>query len=137
MDMTPMVDVTFLLLIFFMVTAAYSLQKSLEMPNPDRQEEAAETRTIEELETDSDYIIVRISRDNTVWVNDLEAPSQPEVLAKLREARQATPGTRGPNSLLVIADPEARHETVVMVLDAGNAIGMENIRLACIEEDAL
>ncbi|MCS7238114.1 MAG: biopolymer transporter ExbD [Thermoguttaceae bacterium] len=137
MDMTPMVDVTFLLLIFFMVTAAYSLQKSLEMPSPDRQEEAAEARTIEELETDSDYIIVRIARDNTVWVNDVEAPSQQEVLARLREARNATPGSRGPSNLLVLADPEAKHETVVMVLDAGNAVGMENIRLACVEEDAL
>lgn len=137
MDMTPMVDVTFLLLIFFMVTAAYSLQKSLEMPSPDRKEEAAEARTIEELEADSDYVIVRIARDNTVWVNDMEAPSQQEVVARLREARNATPGSRGPTSLLVLADPDAKHETVVMVLDAGNAVGMENIRLACIEEDAL
>ncbi len=31
-DMTPMVDVTFLLLIFFMVTASFSLQKSIAMP---------------------------------------------------------------------------------------------------------
>lgn len=137
MDMTPMVDVTFLLLIFFMVTAAYSLQKSLEMPSPDRQEEAAETRTLEELETDSDYVIVRVSRDNTVWVNDEEAPSPQEVIARIREARSAVPGGRGPRNLLVLADPEARHETVVMVLDAGNAVGMENIRLACIEEEAL
>ena len=30
LDMTPMVDVTFLLLIFFMVTASFTLQKSLE-----------------------------------------------------------------------------------------------------------
>src|SRR6056297_3857512 len=32
LDMTPMVDVTFLLLIFFMVTASFSLQKSIAMP---------------------------------------------------------------------------------------------------------
>ena len=137
MDMTPMVDVTFLLLIFFMVTAAYSLQKSLELPSPDPQEEAAEARTLEELEADSDYIIVRIGRDNTVWVNEVEAPSQQEVLYRLREARSGGVGSPGPRNLLVLADPAARHETVVMVLDAGNAVGMENIRLACIEEEAL
>ncbi len=34
LDMTPMVDVTFLLLIFFMITAAFSLQKSMEVPAP-------------------------------------------------------------------------------------------------------
>ena len=34
MDMTPMVDVTFLLLIFFMVTAAFAMQKSFHVPTP-------------------------------------------------------------------------------------------------------
>ncbi len=33
MDLTPMVDVTFLLLIFFMITASFSLQKTLEFPS--------------------------------------------------------------------------------------------------------
>ena len=37
MDMTPMVDVTFLLLIFFMVTAAFSLQKSIKMPSVNKR----------------------------------------------------------------------------------------------------
>ncbi len=32
LDMTPMVDVTFLLLIFFMVTASFTLQKSIKQP---------------------------------------------------------------------------------------------------------
>ncbi len=139
MDLTPMVDVVFLLLIFFMVTASYSMQKSLEMPPPDQQEKAAEARTIEEIEADDDYIIVRISKDNTIWVNEAEAPSEPELLLKLREARAGTPGSSspGPTSMLVMADREADHGTVVMALDAGNAVGMENVRYACVDEDEL
>jgi biopolymer transport protein ExbD len=35
------------------------------------------------------------------------------------------------------ADEEARHETVVMCLDAGNAVGMENVRLTCVDEEDL
>ena len=46
MDMTPMVDVTFLLLIFFMVTAAFSLQKSLQIPAP--KDNSPSTRAKEE-----------------------------------------------------------------------------------------
>jgi len=138
-DMTPMVDVTFLLLIFFMVTAAYSLQKAIEVPPPDQSEAAAQTRTLEEIEKDDDYLIIEIRGDNTVWVNDREAPSRQEVLSILREEREGRvgSGSQGPTSLLVLADPDAWHETVVMALDAGNAVGMENVRLAPFDEEAL
>jgi biopolymer transport protein ExbD len=137
MDMTPMVDVTFLLLIFFMVTAAYSLQKSIEVPPPDQSESAAQARTLEEIEQDDDYVIIEVHRDNTVWVNDREAPTRQEVLSILREARQGPPGssTPGPSSLLVLADGDAKYETVIMALDAGNAVGMESVRLASVDEE--
>jgi len=137
MDMTPMVDVTFLLLIFFMVTAAYSLQKSIEVPPPDQSESAAQARTLEEIEEDDDYIIIEVHRDNTIWVNDREAPTRQEVLAILREAREGLPGSSssGPSSLLVLAEREAKYETVILALDAGNAVGMENVRLASVDEE--
>jgi biopolymer transport protein ExbD len=137
LDMTPMVDVTFLLLIFFMVTAAYSLQKSIEVPAPDQEESSTQARTREEIEQDDDYIIVHIARDNTIWVNDVEAPSEQELLARLREFRD-TPiqgSSRGPSSLMVMADGEALHEKVILALDAGNAVGMENVRLATVDDD--
>ncbi len=41
LDMTPMVDVTFLLLIFFMVTAAFTMQKSFQVPAPMRMHKHA------------------------------------------------------------------------------------------------
>ncbi len=138
MDMTPMVDVVFLLLIFFMVTAAYSLQKSIEVPAPDQEEASTQARPLEEYEQDDDYVIIRIARDNSIWVNEQEAPSEQELLVKLRESREApASGSRGPSSLLILADSEALHETVVMALDAGNAVGMENVRLACVDEEDL
>ncbi len=136
LDMTPMVDVTFLLLIFFMVTAAFSPQKSIEVPTPD-PEQAEQARTIQEIEEDTDYVVVQIDKDNTVWVGESEAPSEQDLLVKLRAARTA--GTesrqRGPTRLLVLADTGCRCETVVRVLDAGNAIGFESLRLAKVDED--
>ena len=139
LDMTPMVDVTFLLLIFFMVTAAFSLQKSIEQPPVDRSENAAQAQTIEDLENDDDYVIVRIYRDNSIFVDDREAPSEQELLIQLREARQGPPGSSspGPSSLLVMADGDCRHETVVMALDAGTEAGMENVRLTTVDSDEL
>ena len=135
-DMTPMVDVTFLLLIFFMVTAAFSLQRSIEVPPPEQQEDVAQTRTLEELEQDDDYVIVRIDSDDTVFVDESPAPSEHELLRRLREAREGVPGSgsSGSSSLLVLAHGDCRHETVVSALDAGNAVGMENVRLATADE---
>ncbi len=136
-DMTPMIDCVFLLLIFFLVTAAFSLQKSLEMPTPEKQDKSARAKTLEELLDDEDLVIIRIDRDNTVWVNDAEAPSEQDLWVKLRQARASESGSNrpGPSSLLVLADGEARHETVVMALDAGNAVGMENVRLATLDDE--
>lgn len=138
MDMTPMVDVVFQLLIFFMMTAAFSLQKALEVPPPDPQQETAQARTLEELESESDFVIVRIDRDNHITVDGEEAPSEQELVTKLREARagELKSGVPGRTGLLVLADPQCRHETVVMALDAGNAAGMERIRLATVEDTA-
>jgi biopolymer transport protein ExbD len=137
LDMTPMVDVTFLLLIFFMVTAAFALQKSIHIPTPDPTDSASQSRSVEELEKDDDYIIVRIDRDDSVWVDDLEAPSPQELLAKLKEKLAGGDDTdsKGPSKMMVMANGDARHETVVMVLDTGTAAGIDDVRLATGGED--
>jgi biopolymer transport protein ExbD len=132
LDMTPMVDVTFLLLIFFMVTAAYSLQKSIEVPTPEPDEQTQQARTLRDIETDDDYIIVRVYRDNTIWIDGRQTPSEQELLVRLRNAMAK--GDRKKSKLLVLADPEARHETVVSALDAGSAVGIESLRLATADE---
>ncbi len=134
-DMTPMVDVTFQLFIFFMVTAAFSLQMSLEAPPPDPDESAATSTPDESFPEDS--IIIQISKDDTIWVNDREATSEQDVLIKLREALEGDSKGARPSSLVVMADRECRHETVVRALDAGNSEGMEDIRLAYVDEDQL
>ena len=57
-------------------------------------------------------------------------------MIKLREACEGVPGSnsKGPSSLLVLADGDCHHETVVRAIDAGNAVGMENVRLAKVSE---
>jgi biopolymer transport protein ExbD len=137
MDLTPMVDVTFLLLIFFMVTAAFALQKALEVPPV--SEEAAPEQTIDDLEKDS--IVIRVDQDNVFWIGapkwdeEQRTPSVSEMLAKVREAQEE--GGEGLTKLLVQAHGDARHEYVVAALDVGSAVGMEEIRLLSYEEGDL
>jgi len=134
LDMTSMMDCVFLLLIFFMVTSAFNLQKSLEIPKPSEDNAVTQAVIVDPTEGN---IVVQVHGDNTIWVNDSEAPSEQDLLVKLREAKEGVPGTDSPpiNSVLVMADREASHETVVMALDACNAVNMETIKLATVTED--
>ncbi len=106
LDMTPMVDVTFLLLIFFMVTAAFALQKVLEVP-PVSDEEDVSITQVEDIEKDS--IVLRIDADNVFWIGapkwieEQKAQSSLDMRAKVREARQEDGGNTGPNKMIVRA----------------------------------
>lgn len=103
MDMTPMVDVTFLLLIFFMVTAAFTLQKSLQVPKPN-PDEASET-VQEQEEDDSDRVTVQVDEFNTYHVITVdweeEAPKCTGLVAVLaagsrwRQHRQSSKDVAG------------------------------------------
>ena len=136
-DMTAMVDIVFFLLIFFLVTSVQSIQASIEMPAPDPDQGAPQGKvTVEALEQDDNYVIARIDKDNTVWVNDSEAPTRAEVISKLREAKDEH-GSKSGFALIVMASGDCRHETVVMVLDAGAAAGIQGVRLANLSEDDL
>ncbi len=138
MDLTPMVDVTFLLLIFFMITAAFALQKSIEVP-PVQDDQAAPAQTVDDLEKDS--IVVRIDADNVFWIGAPKWPSEQKAISpqemriKVREARGAEKS--GPSKMLVQANGDTRHQFVVAALDAGSGAGMEEIRLMSYEEGDL
>ena len=136
MDMTPMVDVTFLLLIFFMVTASFAMQKTLEFPSPDSKEaDAAQNRSFEDIESRNDYIVVKIDSDNVYHVEDRETYSRQELLSILRQIKEAeSAGSGTPLNLLIIASNSAKHETVVAAIDVGSAIGVASIKYMTVDE---
>ena len=137
MDMTPMCDVTFQLLIFFMVTAAFAMQKSIEIPKP-KQDAPSAVVVARDPEEDPTFVTVYVDEFNTYRVVtpdwDVEAPSEQELLRKLREARTSGSGGMVPTKLLVKAHGDSLHEKVVAALDAGTEVGMEQVQLMTIEE---
>ncbi len=137
MDMTPMCDVTFQLLIFFMVTAAFAMQKSIEIPKP-KQDAPSTVVVARDPEEDPTFVTVYVDEFNTYRVVtpdwDVEAPSEQELLRKLREARSTGSGGTVPTKLLVKAHGDSLHEKVVAALDAGTEVGMEQVQLTTIEE---
>jgi biopolymer transport protein ExbD len=131
-DMTAMVDIVFFVLIFFMVTSMEGVYSSIQMPSPDPQKVAASSkRSVSDFQSDKEYVVVRIDKENVLWVNDVEVASQQELLVRLREIRQ---GNSSLNKMLVLGNSEAKNGTVVEVLDAGNDVGMEQVQLAVDDE---
>lgn len=142
MDMTPMVDVTFLLLIFFMVTASFTMQKSLNIPKPKNNEAGAGAQSLSDFEQNPEYIVVRVDGFNTYHViaaafdDEVECPSDQELMVKLRQARQGDGSGTVPTKMLVIANVNALHKKVVNAIDSGNEIGMEEVQQLTVEDDA-
>jgi biopolymer transport protein ExbD len=131
-DMTAMVDIVFFVLIFFMVTSMEGVYSSIKMPSPDPQKVASSGRkSVAEFESDKEYVIVRIDRDNVVWLNDSEISGEQELLIRLRETRRSGSGV---NRMLVLGNSEAKSGKVVEVLDAGSDVGMDEVQLAIDDE---
>ena len=125
LDMTPMVDVTFLLLIFFMITASFSMQKSMETAPPEPDEEgAAQSVTMEELEDES--VVVDIDAENNIRVDDVPVSG----VGELSDVLAAKIANEGKTEMLIEANPAARHGIVVAVTDVGIDVQMQRIRRA-------
>ena len=104
-DMTAMVDIVFFVLIFFMVTSMEGVYSSIKMPSPDPQKMASSgRRSVTDFESDKEYVIVRIDRENTVWLNDTEIQGEQELLVRLREVRHSG---SAPSRMLLLGNSEA------------------------------
>lgn len=115
MDMTPMVDVTFLLLIFFMVTASFTFQAAMDF-RPKASDEAS-TRTINQVDQPP-FVTVAITAHNEfrVMTHDgwVDAPNRHELQLLLSEARTKR---LNPEKLLIVAHADCLHQSVVQAMD--------------------
>ncbi len=131
LDMTPMVDVTFLLLIFFMVTASFSLQKSIEMPQ--QQTDAPSTQAIEEDPEELDQVELQIDEFGGFLVLaadwEAETPGKQNLISKLREAKVADAA-----KLIIKVHEEAILQALVDGMDAGTIAGYSEIQVTQVED---
>ena len=124
LDMTPMVDVTFLLLIFFMITASFTVAKTMPTAPPQPDAAAAAAAAMEPEEEEQEPVLIEIYNDNSVYVEGkktaigsalVDALSQQRVRERRRE-------------VMLELEPEASHGTVVAVNDAAIRAGMESVK---------
>ncbi|MEO9591607.1 ExbD/TolR family protein [Rhodopirellula bahusiensis] len=128
LDMTPMVDVTFLLLIFFMVTASFSLQKSIQMPrqqselpssNPDP--DPTDEKDPVELEIDENGGFLVLAAE---W--EKETPGKQNLISALKEA---VGDNRDGMQLNIKIHENAKLQFLVDGMDAGTIAGFAALQV--------
>ena len=139
MDMTPMVDVTFLLLIFFMITASFTSEKVFEEPPP--LSDKASTNAREEPEKVLDTVRVQVDEFNAYTIilpggEDRQASSKQDLMIALGDARRelVTGANDDALKLAVEAHTESIHAAVVAAIDAGREKGFNSIQVTVVEE---
>jgi len=116
-DLTPAVDVTFQLLIFFMITASFSLQKAFDIPAA-KNSEGVSTSIV--IEPENGGVRVEVDSHNVIYVEEAKATTYEEVLELLMTAKSKNSGIVEVNLIL---DPDSTHEMRVLIMDAATQAG--------------
>jgi biopolymer transport protein ExbD len=106
-NMTPMLDIVFILLIFFIVTATFLQEQGIDMRPPPTPDEPPET--------DNVVILVQIDENSNVFVNQ-DSTTPDRVLAAVSRIRAEQPNS----AVLLQPQDGARHGIVVQLWDEMN-----------------
>ncbi len=113
-DMTPMLDIVFILLIFFIVTAVFVQEKTVSMqpppPGPPPTDEA------------DPVILVQINKRNIIFVKGTMTD-----LPRVGPAIEALRADNGKSAVLIKPEDEAEHGVVVSVFEAAKNTGAHTI----------
>jgi biopolymer transport protein ExbD len=112
-NITSLIDVMFLLLIFFMVTSTFLDQPGMKLELPSA--ESAEVARVEKL-------ILYISSDEEVVFN-----GQPVALDDLEETMRTALSDIEDRTLVLNADRTVQHGTVIRVMDIAKKLGLERL----------
>lgn len=119
-DITPMLDVVFIMLIFFIVTATFIKESGIDVDKPE-----AATAMVQEKAS----ILVAIDEQDRVWINRRETD-----IRALRSIIERLHAENPKGTLVIQADRNSRNNTLVQVMDASRRAGVYDIALAATAE---
>ena len=119
-NMTPMLDVVFIMLIFFIVTASFVKEAGIDVNRPD-----APTAVKKE----NANILVAISANNEIWIDRRKVDPR-SVRANIERLHAENPQ----GSVVIQADEEANTKTLITVMDASRQAGVFNVSIAAQDE---
>lgn len=119
-DITPMLDVTFIMLIFFIVTATFVKESGIDVNRPD-----AATAVKKE----NANILIAIGPNNDIWID--------RRMVDIRSVRPNIERLHAENpqgSVVIQADKESKTDTLVQVMDQSRQAGVFNVSIAAQEQ---
>lgn len=133
-QMTPMIDCVFLLLIFFMVSSTFYRQEadiSFALPGVAEQSEAVLI---------PDEQIIEVRADGAILLNDLQfdspaRPELPELVRTLTRFRETAEANKTPAMITIAPDDKVKQQRVVDVLNACAAARIQNVTFAVDSEE--
>ena len=119
-DLTPMLDVVFIMLIFFIVTASFIKEAGIDVnrpyaPTADKQADAA--------------ILVAISSNDEIWI-DRRMVKPANVRTVITKLHLENPK----GSLVIQADENSTNELLVIVMEAAKQAGVVNVAISALDE---
>lgn len=124
-NLTSLIDVVFLLLIFFMVSTSFVKQSQISISLP----KAENTAVVEEV---PDKIDIMITASGTYLVNGRELINNRA--ETIRNALQKVSAGRNDLPLTISADASARHQDVVTAMDVAARLGFTKIGIATVND---
>jgi len=120
-DITPMLDVVFIMLIFFIVTASFVKEAGIDVNRPD-----ASTAEVKE----RGNILVAITDSNQVWIDRRQVDVR-SVRANIERLRAENPE----GAVVIQADKNSKNGMLVKVMDAARQAGVDNVSLAATQTE--
>ncbi len=126
-NLTPLIDVVFLLLIFFMVSTTFDRHAKLNVSLPEASAKAAQQQ--------SQPLILSIDAKGNYFLNDRQIINTQ--LDTLKQALVKTIGADMENiediALVLRADANTPHQSVVRAMDAASQLGLTKLSIATVE----
>lgn len=124
-SITPMIDVVFLLLIFFMVTTTFNRQTELKVSLPEAKGVEAEKR--------EKIITLLIDAEGTYFISDDDGKFHQLInqkLSTLKKALERAAGNSRQIPFVISADGKTPHQAVISALDVASDLGFKRITFA-------
>lgn len=124
-NLTPLIDVVFLLLIFFMVSSTFDRHAKLKVQLP----QASAQKQMQQ--QSDDPVVLSVDAKGKYYIDDRQVVN--EQLDTLKLALKETVGERKNVTLLLRADGRTEHNAVVRAMDAAAQLGLTKLSIATVE----